>query len=198
MNLRRPAATLFAILPLVFGYSQTAGNASHSESAIFFSGEVTLEDGSAPPSTALVQQICSGRVRESVSTDTQGRFSFKVDGGGNQSADATQAAPPSADLNRPFGNSTQSSMPVTSSLRDCELQAVLAGYHSDHVGMALKSTLDNANVGVIILHPVSRAGAVTISATTIEARIGAMLPHLPGRSPQFKRSGHDSPATAQT
>jgi tetratricopeptide (TPR) repeat protein len=60
-------------------------------------------------------------------------------------------------------------MPVTSSLRDCELQAVLAGYRSDRVGMALKSTLDNANVGTIVLHPVSRASAATISATTLQA-----------------------------
>jgi len=171
MSLPRPVAILFALTLVVSAStSQTTGSTSRSESTIFLSGEVTLEDGSAPPFTALVQQICSGRVRESVSTDTQGRFSFKVDGAGNnQSADATQGAPPSADLTKPLGNSSQLSMPVTSSLRDCEVQAVLAGYRSDRVSVALKSTLDNANVGTIILHPVSRASAITISATTIAA-----------------------------
>jgi Tfp pilus assembly protein PilF len=165
-------ATIFATLSWALAVSAEcqSANVSHSESAVFFSGEVTLEDGSAPPANVRVQQVCAGTPRESVWTDGQGRFSFKVDGGGaNSTADATQGAPPPADLNKPFGNSSQLTMPVTSSLRDCELQAVLAGFRSDRVGMALKSTLDNANVGTIILHPLTRAGAITVSATTLEA-----------------------------
>jgi TolA-binding protein len=150
--------------------SQTNNTAGPAESAVFFSGEVMLEDGSMPPSTVLVQQICSGTVRRSVSTDTQGRFSLTVDGGSEKTnSDASQGSGPPADLNKPFGNSSVYSMPVTSSLRDCELQAVLAGFRSDRVGMAIKSTLDNAHVGTIFLHPLSRAAAASISATTLAA-----------------------------
>jgi tetratricopeptide (TPR) repeat protein len=170
--------TFFVVPALV---AQTSNTAAPAESAVFFSGEVRLEDGSAPPSTVLVQQVCSGRTRQSVYTDAQGRFSLKVDGGGeNNNADATQNAPPPADLTKPLGNASVYTMPVTSSLRDCELQAVLAGFRSERAGMAIKSTLDNANVGTILLHPITRAAAATISATTMEA---------PGRSRKAYEKG---------
>ena len=129
-----------------------------------------LEDGSAPPSTVLVQQVCNGSVLRSVSTDAQGRFTIKVDGSSDKGlSDASQAPPQPADVNKPLGNASQYSEPVTSSLRDCELKAVLAGFRSDRVAMDVKDTLDNARVGSIILHPISRAGGFTISATTLEA-----------------------------
>jgi Tfp pilus assembly protein PilF len=150
--------------------SQTSNTAGPAQSTVFFSGEVLLEDGSAPPTTVIVQQICSGTARESVVTDAQGHFTLKVDGGGDKNtADASQGSGPPPDLNKPMGNSSIYSQPVTSSLRDCELQAVLAGYRSDRAGMAIKSTLDNVRVGTILLHPLTRAAAATISATTVEA-----------------------------
>jgi len=167
------AMLFFVVLVAQLGaqsISQTNNNVGPSESTVFFSGDVLLEDGSTPPSSVQVQQICAGAVRQTVSTDAQGRFTLKVDGGGTKnSADASQGSGPPADLNKPLGNSSVYSMPVTSSLRDCELQAVLAGFRSDRVGMAIKSTLDNANVGTILLHPLSRAAAATISATTLQA-----------------------------
>ncbi len=132
---------------------------------------MAIEDGSPPPTTVRVQQVCGGAVKQTVATDAQGRFTLKVDGsgGGQNMGDATQPVGNSADLSKPLGNASVYSMPVTGSLRDCELEAVLAGYRSERVGMAIKSTLDNANVGTIILHPLSRAAAATISATTMAA-----------------------------
>jgi len=35
--------------------------------------------------------------------------------------------------------------------------------------MAIESTLDNVHVGTIILHPLRRAAAATVSGTTFEA-----------------------------
>jgi len=60
-------------------------------------------------------------------------------------------------------------MPVIAALRDCELQAVLAGYRSDLVNIAVKSRSDDGRIGVIRLHPLSRASVLIVSATTLQA-----------------------------
>ncbi len=142
-----------------------------SEKAVFFSGEVGLADGSPLPQPVLIQRICKGSTQGETWTDAKGSFSFKVSvGGGDASdADAAQPANPTADLSRPIGNSTYYSNPVTSALRDCEVQAVLTGYFSDRVSIALKNTLDDTRIGRIILHPVTKAQTLTVSATSLAA-----------------------------
>jgi len=50
-------------------------------------------------------------------------------------------------------------MPVVAALRDCELQAVLAGYRSELVSIAVKSRSDDGRLGVITLHSLSHATA---------------------------------------
>ena len=70
---------------------------------------------------------------------------------------------------RPIGTSTVYTMPVIAALRDCEVQAVLAGYRSDVVSVAVKSHSDDGRLGVIMLHPLSRASVLTVSATTLQA-----------------------------
>jgi tetratricopeptide (TPR) repeat protein len=64
-------------------------------------------------------------------------------------------------------------MPVVAALRDCELQAVLAGYRSELVSIAVKSRSDDGRLGVITLHSLSHATALTVSATTLEAPANA-------------------------
>lgn len=143
-----------------------------TEHAMYFSGEVVLEDGSTPPEVVLIQRVCNGRAHNEGWTDLKGRFSFKVEGGESKptDADATQASAPPSDVMRPFGNASQYTQPVTSSLRDCELQAVLAGFESSTVNMAVKSTLESGHVGKIILRPLAHGGAAaTVSMTTVAA-----------------------------
>jgi tetratricopeptide (TPR) repeat protein len=140
------------------------------QQAVFFSGEVTLQDGSKPPDPVRIQRVCKGVAKDETWTDSKGRFSFKVAAGGS---DPTTADPAQAgrtqDLSRPIGNSTYYSNPLTTSLRDCEVQAVLAGFWSERVSIALKNTLDDTRIGRIILHPVSGGQALTVSTTTLAA-----------------------------
>ena len=139
--------------------------------AVFFSGEVTLENGSIPPDPVLIQRVCKGNPQDETWTDSKGHFSFKVEAGGSDTstADAAQPAGPNPDLSRPIGNSTYYSTPLMAALRDCEVQAVLAGYWSDRVSIALKNTLDDTRVGKIVMHPMSKGQALTVSATTLAA-----------------------------
>lgn len=149
-------------------WSQAGGS---SERVVFFSGNVLLDDGSAPPDPVLIQRVCEGRARDEAWTDSQGRFGFKVESGAadNTSADATRPPGQAPDLNRAMGSSTQYSMPLSSSLRTCELQGVLAGFRSERISMALKGGGESVRVGTILLHPLSKANALTVSATTLEA-----------------------------
>jgi tetratricopeptide (TPR) repeat protein len=141
-----------------------------TERAVFFSGEVALEDGTNPPEAVLIQRVCKGIAKDEAWTDSKGRFSFKVSAGGSDSTtgDAAQITP-DKDLSRPIGNSSVYSNPITAALRDCEVHAVLAGFWSERVSIALKNTLDSTRIGRLVLHPVTRGEALTVSATTLAA-----------------------------
>jgi tetratricopeptide (TPR) repeat protein len=171
---------VFAVILLgsgakAFGQNPGPEGRVSQEHVIFFSGEVVLEDGSPPPDTVLLQRVCNGHAHTEAWTDLKGHFSFKVEGSENGSAvaDASQASGPPADVNMPMGNASQYTHPVTSSLRDCDLQAVLPGFQATGVGMALKSTLDGGHIGPIVLHPLSRGSVLTVSMTTMAAPPGA-------------------------
>jgi len=141
----------------------------NQEKAVFISGEVRLADGSKPIDPVRIQRVCKGSTHDEGWTDADGRFSFKVEGGDSQTGDGADVATRDPDLSRPIGNSTVYTNPVTASLRDCEVQAVLAGYWSDRINIAIKNTLDNTRIGQVVLHPLSRADTYTISATTLAA-----------------------------
>lgn len=167
-------------------FAQPAPDMRNTEqTAVFFSGEVTLQDGSKPPEPVRIQRLCKGVAHDETWTDSRGRFSFKVAAGGTDpnTADPSQAGR-TQDLSRPIGNSTYYSNPLTTALRDCEVQAVLAGFWSERVSIALKNTLDDTRIGRIILHPVSGSGgqALSVSATTLAAPANASKAYEKGMS----------------
>ena len=160
------AAVLAAAIPAIaqMPVLQTA------EQAVYLSGDVKLEGGSLPEDPVRVQRVCKGSVEAETWTDTKGSFTFKVQAGGsNSTTDAAQPPARDPDLSRPIGNSTYYQNPVTSALRDCVIQAILPGFWSDHVTIALKNTLDDTRLGTIILHPAVHGDALTVSATTLQA-----------------------------
>jgi tetratricopeptide (TPR) repeat protein len=159
----------FVFAATVLGASTAAGQAELSkENAVLLSGSVLMNDGSAPPASVLVRRSCKGRIEGEVWTDSQGHYSFKVDSSRNAtgSGDAAQATGRSGDFSRPIGNAIEYSNPVTSALRDCEMTAILAGYRSDSVRLAVRSTMDDPRIPTIVLHPLSRADVLAVSATT--------------------------------
>ncbi|MGA3190312.1 MAG: tetratricopeptide repeat protein [Bryobacteraceae bacterium] len=179
-----PASFIAATLLAGLAIAQPSPNERNTEpGAVFFSGTVTLQDGSKPPEPVRIQRVCKGSARDETQTDSKGQFSFKVVAGGNETstADSAQASKP-PDLNRPYGQSTYYSNPLTTALRDCEVQAVLAGFWSERVSIALKNTLDDTRIGTIILHPVSPGQALTVSATTLAAPPNAAKAYEKGAS----------------
>ena len=150
------------------GVVAQANEALAQENAVVLSGAVMLNDSSPPPTSVLVQRTCKGHIESESWTDSEGHYSFKV--GRNQttagSGDASRAGGPPAELTRPIGMSTQITNPVTSALRDCEMKAVLAGYRSDSIRLAVRSTMDDTRIPTIVLFPLSRADVLAVSVTT--------------------------------
>jgi len=170
MDIRTSSIAVWLLIFELGAWAQPTPGVRSSEPAIFFSGEVVMEDGSKPLDAVVIQRVCKGVAQDEARTDSKGQFSFKITAGGNSDnlGDSAQANP-DKELNRPWGNSTFYSNPVTTALRDCEVQAVLAGYWSDRVSIALKNTLETTRLGTLTLHPVTRAQALTVSVTTLAA-----------------------------
>jgi TolA-binding protein len=161
------AVIVMAALGAGAALAQTTGS-QVQENAIVLSGAVTINDGSPPPTSVLVRRTCKGSTESESWTDSQGRYSFKVTGSRTAAGpgDASQAAARPADLSRPFGSAIQYTNPVTSALRDCEMTAVLAGYRSDSITLAVRSTMDDTRIPTIVLYPLSRADVLAVSATS--------------------------------
>jgi tetratricopeptide (TPR) repeat protein len=160
-------------------WGQNPGQAAIDKSAervVFFSGSVMLEDGSPPPDAVRLERVCDGQTTFEAWSDENGHFAFKVSPGrGSSSAgDASAQGTGPTELNKAL-NATSSmyTMPITSELRNCELRAVLSGYRAATVQMTLKSTMDDTRLGTIMLHPLSRASSLTVSATTLQAPTSA-------------------------
>ena len=168
-------------------FAQPAPDMRNTEQgAVFFSGEVTLQDGSKPPDPVRIQRVCKGVAHDETWTDSGA--AFQLQGRRRRKRFPNTADPSQAgrtqDLSRPIGNSTYYSNPLTTALRDCEVQAVLAGFWAERVSIALKNTLDDTRIGRIILHPVSGAGgqALSVSATTLAAPTNAAKAYEKGIS----------------
>jgi tetratricopeptide (TPR) repeat protein len=166
---RRALAFVIVMAALFAGLAAAQTTESQvQENAVVLSGAVTMNDGSPPPASVLVRRTCQGHVESESWTDSHGSYSFKVDRSRTAvgPGDASQAPRQTADLNRPFGSAIQYTNPVTSALRDCEMTAVLAGYRSDSLRLAVRSTMDDTRIPTIVLYPLSRADVLAVSVTT--------------------------------
>jgi tetratricopeptide (TPR) repeat protein len=162
------------------GVSQLWGQ---TEVAFIVSGDVRMEDGTAPPGAVQINRVCGGRTIIAATTDSMGHFNFSVSAGGGATAtaDAGQASAQASDLNKALNaSSTQYTNPITTALRDCEVQAVLSGFRAESVRLSIRDTSDDGRVGTIVLHPLSRSGALTISVTTAGAPPSAMKAYEKG------------------
>jgi len=162
---------------------QGPGDPRATEKVVFFSGEVVMADGSPPPESVLIQTVCKGATHDETWTDSKGQFSFKVTAGGTDTSvgDSSQAVR-NQELSKPIGNSTFYTNPITTALRDCEVQAVLSGFLSERVSIAVKNTLEDTRLGRLTLNPISAGQALTVSATTLAAPASARKAYEKGLS----------------
>jgi tetratricopeptide (TPR) repeat protein len=119
----------------------------------FLSGRVLVSDGTAPSEGVAVQRVCGVNVTAETHTDSQGRFNLQLTGNRGLVNDVSSGAVSRGDRSDSGGGG-------------CELRAVLPGYWSDAVALSNRHTLEDPNVGTIILHSLAKRGDFAMSATT--------------------------------
>ncbi len=157
-------------------------NDTFNSQPIFLSGKVMFDDGSPMNKDVHIERVCGSNVRTEANVDSSGRFSFQVGGAAYDGSVMPDASQSQLNSNSGYGGSTnQSSLGgVTnagnsrrtsseSALWGCEIRAVYPGYRSDAVTLAGHRSLDDPNVGTIILHRLGNVQGTTISITTAEA-----------------------------
>jgi tetratricopeptide (TPR) repeat protein len=128
---------------------------------IFLTGKVTLQDGTQPGQPVKIERVCMGRPHPEGYTDMHGSFSIRLGQEMGILADASEA---------PSRNTVTASNPgggmKDSQLAGCELRAVLPGYRSDAVMLAMHKYMDNPDIGTIILRRIGTVEGLTLSGTT--------------------------------
>jgi tetratricopeptide (TPR) repeat protein len=134
-----------------------------TSSVIFISGKVVLEDGGELTDPVAIQTICKGQRRIETYTDRRGNFYFQL---GDPNA-AGQAG---------FNDASNSAMSGRMSIaarrdsRDCQLEAVLAGFSCKSVQLSARSSqLENIDVGRVPMHRLEHVDGTSISVTSAQA-----------------------------
>ncbi len=141
---------------------------------VYVSGKVTLDDGTPPPESVVMQLVCNASPRSVGYTDSKGRFSIDLGDRNNSAvfADASQSGSGGFDgggLGRSSSLGQSQSLGRGSSERSflgCDLAASLPGFRSDTVNLGNRRSLDNPEVGTLILHRLGNVQGLTISATS--------------------------------
>lgn len=152
---------------------------------IFLSGTVVIEDGSPLTESASIQTICRGQKRTEAHTDSHGSFTFQF---GSTTADSEVGF----DVDTP----SRSSVPArfaSRNLRDCQLQASLAGFVSDVVELSGRFSGDQSgDVGRVVLRRMANVEGFTISVTTAQAPHAARKALEKGQEQEKKNKWEDA------
>ncbi len=132
-----------------------------------------LDDGTPPPQSVAIQMVCRTNPHTQGYTDSKGQFSFQL---GQQLGVMPDASEDSLGRNSSMnggmsgmnggGPMSSSGIQRTTALMGCALNAVLAGYRSSTLDLTNHRSLDDPDVGTIVLHRVGNVEGTTVSATT--------------------------------
>ena len=155
-------------------------------SAVFVTGKVVLDDGTELTEPAVIQTICQGRRHSETYSDSHGSFSFQF---GDPRQGAAASISDASSSNMAVRSSTQS-MP---DLRDCQLQAELAGFSSQTVELNNRTGLMNSvDVGRVPLHRLAHVDGTSISVTSALAPAAAKKAFEKGLEQEKKNKSEDA------
>jgi Flp pilus assembly protein TadD len=128
----------------------------------YVSGGVSMSDGSPVPKEAMVHLYCGGFPRASDFVSPKGEFDLDLEGGSQGVTDATRASASASGL--PERNALG-----MVNLSGCVVRAELAGYDSTEIALGMHSTLDDPNIGDLVLTRQAGLTGDTVSVTSLEA-----------------------------
>jgi tetratricopeptide (TPR) repeat protein len=133
---------------------------------MFLQGRVATSDSTPVPVDMLVERICNNKVRQQVYASPNGDFTMQLGARAGTFLDA------SAEPNSQSGGTREASVTgiPRSELRNCELRASSAGFHSGAIDLvALDAFGNNINVGVIVVQRATKINGMTLSAAPYQA-----------------------------
>ena len=138
------------------------------------SGEVRLQDGSAPPESVTIYLDCDGQRVPKGYTNQKGHFSVDLSNRNQMAfADASFAGVPNGRGGvTGFGGSSlsgRSSGLGRYNLFGCALRAELGGFLSEPIELGAHSVFDNPDVGIIVLRRLANVEGSAISFTSLNA-----------------------------
>jgi len=143
---------------------------------IFLSGSVMMDDGSPLPPNVVIQQLCSGSQHSVAYADSKGHFSFQFGQNNGMLPDASESSAGRGRGGSGFGSAQSagggnplSSNPFGNQMNGCELRADLAGYRSTTAQLYNHTSMDNPDVGTLILHRMGASEGTSVSATALMA-----------------------------
>ena len=161
--------------------STTTTQPSTPPQPIFLTGQVLIDDGTAPTEPVVIERVCHGQPHAEGYTDSRGYFSiqlFQPNNGVLQDASEDNTYRSVVGGMGIGGGQVGGGSPMGSTgmsaqdrlLLDCELRAKVAGFRSQSIMLANRRPLDPPDVGVILLHRNngSEEGS-TVSAVSLAA-----------------------------
>jgi tetratricopeptide (TPR) repeat protein len=137
----------------------------------YISGRVVMEDGTPPDEPIPIQLVCRSSPHNVGYTDPKGTFGVDLNNKMNRTMYA-DASDTSSAYNPSGGTSSNSSGfggsqgTFSGQYMGCDVQAQLAGFRSDIIHLDARRSLDNPEIGTIILHRLGNVEGLTISATS--------------------------------
>jgi len=143
-----------------------------------------VDDGSKISFPATIERVCAGNPHAEGYTDTQGYFSLVLGQATDVIADASETPsnasrggamqlPGIASAGTGLGNNTNQTgrgLGADNRMSNCELRANLAGYTSKTINLTGRTSLDNPDIGTILVHRMGESdNGTTVTATTLRA-----------------------------
>ena len=128
---------------------------------MYVSGRVMLEDGTPPTESVIIETVCNGVSHGQGYTDSKGYFSVELGGRNTIIPDASEFGNYNGISSGTTGGlgSTLASNGLSSSTqsneekyRGCDIQAKLVGFRSQTIPLAGRRSMDDPNIGTILLH----------------------------------------------
>jgi cytochrome c-type biogenesis protein CcmH/NrfG len=143
--------------------------------SLFITGTVVMEDGTPPPTGAVIERMCGGRTKKEAYVNPTGYFGFQIGGATTfsvipEASDDTFGGMDSfGGRMSQMGMGSSTGMPQSSGLMGCELRAQLTGYRSSIITLDGFNPIGQLEVGTIVLHAIEKVQGTTISLTDMQA-----------------------------
>jgi tetratricopeptide (TPR) repeat protein len=143
------------------------------EHQTFITGRVQFDDGTPPNTDIVIERLCGSTVFIEGHPNSKGNFGVNL-GGRSSTTDGASASSQTPADGGTRGEALTSGMPGAKLMTErdiygCELRAAYPGYRSEGINITSRQSLDQPDVGTIILHRIAGIQGTTISFTSAEA-----------------------------